>query len=290
MSTDTPEKTYAPAEWEDVPCPVCGNRKSRLHERFGKKLQYTYVKCLTCKNIYQCPRPKYDETFLKKAYDNYYLFDANHEYKESAYNDFSREVGEILDFDVSRSSILDVGCAMGDFLYQAIKHYPRAFGVEIAENMAKHTSEKLQIPVFTDRFETFETDERFSCIHMSHIIEHVPNPNDWMVRVKTLLAPEGILMLCVPNILSFTCRVKLLFKKIGLRRGRWKDGGRTPDHLFEPTVEGMRFFMKSNGFELLKIYSYSRSNMVSKGFGAYIFHRVLKLGSNIRLYARPAGA
>ncbi len=122
---------------------------------------------------------------------------------------------------------------------------------------------------------------------MSHIIEHVPNPNVWMKKAASLLVPGGVLVLCVPNMGSLTRKIKLLLKKAGLRKGRWKDAKRTPDHLFEPTVKGMRFFIRKNGFTLLKMYSYSRSNMISGGVNAFVFHHALTLGSNLRIYARP---
>lgn len=75
LNTCTHVKEYLPDEWEDAPCPICGAKTSKLHERFGHKLHYTYVECLKCKNGYQSPRPKYDEKFLKAAYGTYYLFD-----------------------------------------------------------------------------------------------------------------------------------------------------------------------------------------------------------------------
>jgi hypothetical protein len=85
---------------------------------------------------------------------------------------------------------------------------------------------------------------------------------------------------------SFTRIFKLFLKRIGLRKGKWKNSLRTPDHLFEPTVEGMRYLIKNNGLSMLKIYSYSRSNMIADGVFASLFHRVFKLGSNLRLYAK----
>jgi 2-polyprenyl-3-methyl-5-hydroxy-6-metoxy-1,4-benzoquinol methylase len=277
---------YKPDNWEDVPCPLCDTRHSRIHERFGHRYQYTYVECLKCRNIYQSPRPKYDEHFLKAAYGNYYLYDKNHQYGESKYNDFNKEISEIIKYDTKRSAILDVGCAMGDFLYQAKKHYMRAFGAEIASNMADSVSKHLNIKVFTQQYEQIVTDEQFSCIHMSHIIEHIPNPRDWLKKAATHLDPDGILVVCVPNMHSLTRMFKLFLKRIGLRKGRWKNPRRTPDHLFEPTVAGMRYFFPANGYDIVKIYSYSRSNMIAEGLFGYFFHHVLKLGSNLRIYAR----
>lgn len=279
---------FLPTEWDYVPCPICHSENKKLYERFGHKYQYTYVFCLNCKNVYQSPRPRYDNNFLKAAYENYYLFDANHTYKESKYNDFNKELEEIIEFDKQRSSVLDIGCAMGDFLYPAKTYYAKTFGIELSDKMADYTSKNLGVTIFRTQFDSLQTNERFSCIHMSHIIEHVPNPNDWLAKAKQLLLPGGILVICVPNMFSMTRVFKLALKRLKIRKGRWKNPRRTPDHLFEPTVKGMEYLLTSNGFKIEKIYSYSRSQMTSKGIYSFFFHYLLKAGSNIRLYAKIA--
>jgi 2-polyprenyl-3-methyl-5-hydroxy-6-metoxy-1,4-benzoquinol methylase len=257
-----------------------------IHEFTSDSDIVTNTPMQNVRNIYQSPRPKYDAHFLKAAYGNYYLYDKNHQYGESKYNDFNKELSEIIKYDIKRNAILDVGCAMGDFLYQSKKHYQRVFGAEIASNMAESVSKHLNIKVFTQQFEQIVTDETFSCIHMSHIIEHIPNPRDWLKKAAQHLDPDGILVVCVPNMHSLTRMFKLFLKRVGLRKGRWKNPRRTPDHLFEPTVAGMHYFFPANGYDIVKIYSYSRSNMIAEGLFGYFFHHVLKLGSNLRIYAR----
>jgi 2-polyprenyl-3-methyl-5-hydroxy-6-metoxy-1,4-benzoquinol methylase len=287
MTEPVEKKEYLPREWETVPCPVCGAGEKKTYERFGHKLQYTYVLCLNCRNVYLSPRPKYDERFLQAAYGNYHLFRENYTYGGPLQKGFQAEAAEIITFDRKREGLLDVGCAMGDFLFCAKKHYPMVCGTDISETMAEFAAKKLQVTVHNAQFTSLEIKEQFSCIHLSHVIEHVPNPNDWLMQAEKLLRPAGILVICVPNMFSFSRVVKLLLKRIGLRKGGWKDGSRTPDHLFEPTVRGMNFLLRNNGFQVLSIYSYSRSNMTARGPFAFLFNRVLKWGSNIRVYARP---
>jgi predicted SAM-dependent methyltransferase len=153
--------------------------------------------------------------------------------------------------------------------------------------MARFVANKLSVKIYKEQFAELKTAERFSCIHMSHVIEHVPHPNDWLRKARELLMPDGILVINVPNMFSFSRIVKLLLKRIGVRKGTWGSAWRTPDHLFEPTISSMLFFLKKGGFEVLSIYSYSRSNMISQGIGGLLFHRLFKSGSNIRVYARP---
>lgn len=281
-------KEYLPDEWETVPCPVCNSGSKTLYERFGHQLQYTYVLCLNCRNVYQSPRPKYDERFLQAAYGNYHLFREDYSYGGPVQKGFKKETSEIMTFDKKRESLLDVGCAMGDFLFCAKNHYPLVCGTEISGAMARFAARKLQVTVYDTQFTSLDIPERFSCIHMSHVIEHVPDPVEWLEKAKKLLRPEGIIVICVPNMFSFSRVVKLRLKKLGLRKDGWKDAGRTPDHLFEPTVSGMNYLLRNNGFIVLRIYSYSRSNMTAHGPLAFLFNRILKWGSNIRVYARPA--
>jgi 2-polyprenyl-3-methyl-5-hydroxy-6-metoxy-1,4-benzoquinol methylase len=300
MTEPAQKKEYLPDEWETVPCPVCDSGLYTLYERFGHKLQYTYVRCRCCSNVYQSPRPKYDERFLQAAYGNYGLFSESYEYAETRRAGrragltarltagFREEAAEIAAFDKKRAGLLDVGCAMGDFLFKARDYYPLVCGTEISDTMARFAARKLGIPVFNTQFTSLDISERFSCIHMSHVIEHVPNPRDWLNHAKKLLRPDGILVICVPNMFSFSRVAKLLLKRMGLRKGRWKNGSRTPDHLFEPTVRAMQYLLRHNGYEVLSIYSYSRSNMTARGPQAFLFQRKLKWGSNIRVYARPA--
>jgi 2-polyprenyl-3-methyl-5-hydroxy-6-metoxy-1,4-benzoquinol methylase len=286
LTSGTDIKEYIPEKWEEVACPICGSSESSLYERFGYNLKFTYVLCHNCSNVYQTPRPEYGEHFLKASYANYYVFDEKYEYNDSPYNDFDKELDEILTYDRQAVSILDVGCAMGDFLYRAKPRYPRVYGAEISEKMAAFVAKKLQVKIFNEQFDAIQTEERFSCIHMSHVIEHIPDPHVWLQKARELLLPGGSIVLCTPNMFSLSRRFTILLRRLGLKKGSWSNPMRTPDHLFEPNIKSMKFLLEKNGYEVTAIYTYSRSNMISKGFFAFIFHKLLKCGSNIRAYAR----
>lgn len=276
---------YVPHAWENVPCPFCSSTRTKLHEKYGPELQYTYVKCRDCKLIYQSPRPKYDETFLKAAYSEYHIFNQNYSY--SGHESWDKEISEIKRFDKKRSNILDVGSCMGDFLYAAKKEYKQCTGIEVAENMAAFTEQQLNIKVFRTSFLDIDFKEKFTCVHLSHIIEHVPNPKDWLRKVKDVLEEDGVLAMSVPHMHSLDRRFKLFLKRIGLRKGNWKDNTRTPDHLFEPTIPSTIRFLNDNGFRILEYYTYSRKDMDAKTLFGRIYNRWFKLGSNLRFFAVP---
>lgn len=277
-------KDYIPHAWETVDCPFCNSKESKLHEKFGPVLQYTYVECLNCGLIYQNPRPKYDETFLRDAYEVYEGYKPGYIFSEKEHKRWDKELKEILRFDKKKTAILDIGSCMGDFLRVSQKYYKDCIGIDVAENMADYVISQLKLKVYIGSYADVKFNEKFSCVHMSHVIEHIPNPNEWLSKTKQILDDQGILALSVPNAHSLPRRFHLWLKNLGLIKGRWKNSSRTPDHLFEPTIPSLIRVISDNGFKILEYYTYSRRDMAASTFFDKIYNRKFKLGSNIRFF------
>ena len=281
------KKEYIPHAWETVNCPFCNSNKFKIHEKYGSSLQFTYVECSDCKLIYQSPRPKYDNQFINDAYGQYFTYKSDYSYTEKNLKKWDLELHEIFRFDKKRTAILDIGTSMGDFLKVAQKYYNDCTGIEVAENMGKFTAKKLNLKVHIGSYTETDFRKKFSCIHMSHVIEHIPNPKEWIKKTKEILEPDGVLAMSVPHMKSLEKGVKLFLKKMGLRKGKWADNTRTPDHLFEPTIPATIRFFEDNGFEVLEYYSYSKKDMDATTLFGKIYNRWLKLGSNLRFFVKP---
>ncbi|HQQ93224.1 MAG TPA: class I SAM-dependent methyltransferase [Bacteroidia bacterium] len=52
---------------------------------------------------------------------------------------------------------------------------------------------------FHSMVEQFEPDTRYQTIVMSHILEHIEHPVEALKRIKEWLAPDGLLIISVPN-------------------------------------------------------------------------------------------
>jgi SAM-dependent methyltransferase len=284
----TAKKEYEVASWEQTNCPVCGSDDSKLYERFGYKLKFTYVRCKNCLTVYQNPRPHYDSRFVEEAYDDYatgrWFYNEPGYYEKNALQ-FDKEIKEIMQFDQKRSGVLDIGPGVGLFLFSAKKFYPETIGLEISKNLARIIENKIGVPVYTDNFEQFNPGRKFSCINLSHVIEHVPNPNQWLQKAKSLLEPDGLLVVDVPNWFSWGQKLKWFLKKIKLRKGEWPPE-KMPEHLYEPGIPGMRQLFKQNNFKILKYYTYSRKDLISEKMPGRIFQRGFKAGSNLRFYVK----
>jgi len=296
ISTNHPT-VYKPREWETVACPFCGSADSSLYERYGSEMQYTYVICNHCKLVYQSPRPKYDQEFIDAAYASYYQFtetldlNSKPDVPESSVKMFQKEVEYLLQFDKKRTAVLDIGSGMGTFLVAAKPYYQEAVGLDVSAQMAAFVEKQLGVKVLLEQFENFQYHRKFSLIHMSHVIEHIPNPKSWLDRARQVLEPGGILVINVPNKFSISFRMQHLFYKLKLKKqfsNAWADPSRTPDHLFEPTVPSMRRFLKENNYEILDYFTYSRKDPVSNGSIMSKFtNRMLHIGSNLSFITTP---
>ncbi len=204
---------------------------------------------------------------------------------------FEQEIRNLLKYDKLRTNVLDIGSGMGTFLYASKPHYKKLTGIDVSEKMANFVRTKVGVNVLLEQFQDHASTEPYSLIHMSHVIEHVPNPNAWMQHARKLLHPEGILVINVPNKMAFANRLQHWFYKIGLKKQfskAWDNPLRTPDHLYEPTIQSFLQLNRQNKFKVLDYYTYSRKDPVSdSGFFTRVFNRSLKMGTNLSFIVTP---
>lgn len=288
---------YIPESWEKVNCPFCNSTDATIYEKFGSELQYTYVSCNNCQLIYQSPRPTYNKHFIDAAYAEYYQYAENisidefSNIKESGVAMFKKEVDFLLQFDKIRTAALDIGSGMGTFLFAVKPYYKEVLGLDVSVQMGNFVTQQMNVPVLIKQFDDFSYSSKFSLIHMSHVLEHVPNPNKWLQKAKTHLETNGILVINVPNKKSLSFLLQHLFVKLGLKKqfsDAWSDPSRTPDHLFEPTIPAMKYLLSKNEYEILDYFTYSRKDPVSnQSFLSKFLNRFLKIGSNLSFIVTP---
>ncbi len=105
-----------------------------------------------------------------------------------------------------KGHILDIGCGTGDLLSVCEKDGWKISGIEpskMARELAlnKITSKegiKNSIEEFSDI-----KHQGFDIITMWHVLEHVPNLLEYIEMLKGLLAPNGYLIVAVPNFKSY---------------------------------------------------------------------------------------
>jgi len=121
-----------------------------------------------------------------------------------------RKVALIKKFKIQNSKfkILDIGTGTGDFLTACKKENFNVVGVEPNQKAFKISKSKLE-NINSINFELYNSIEKvkkenqFDIITMWHVLEHIPNLEDYIIQLKKLLKPNGTLVIAVPNYKSF---------------------------------------------------------------------------------------
>ena len=218
--------------FETVPCYQCGEAKSSdlligQDDLTGKPGNFSFVTCLSCGLVYQNPR--IDPSQIRDFYDDEYI--AHRKKKdwgiltplyERAMSKHDRDkvkiVSTYLKLD-TRSSVLDVGCAVGSFLQQL----KRDFGCQISGVDFKNFQDAPgfdQIDFYHGLFYEQEFSQTYDLITMWHFLEHCYDPVASLKQAHDILKSDGFLIIEVPCLDSVSYR---------LFRNRWP-GVQAPQH------------------------------------------------------------
>ncbi len=146
-------------------------------------------------------------------------------------------INELVESNLNKKSILDIGCGTGDFLTACKKKNWDVVGVEPNEN-AKSIAEKKLDQKINSRISKLGL-QQFDVISMWHVLEHIPNLKEYIIELKKKLKPKGILIVAVPNYKSYDAKhyknfwaafdvprhlwhfsktsIKLLFGEVGMK-------------------------------------------------------------------------
>lgn len=95
-------------------------------------------------------------------------------------------------------ALLDVGCAFGGFLERARQYYT-CEGLDIsAYALAKARQVLPATTLHHGSIEGFSASRTYDVITCFDVIEHVPDTDLALARLRALLAPDGILAMAVP--------------------------------------------------------------------------------------------
>jgi 2-polyprenyl-3-methyl-5-hydroxy-6-metoxy-1,4-benzoquinol methylase len=197
-------------------CPVC---KSFLSHSFSAE-DYTVshetfniMKCLACSLLITNPRPttaaigQYYQSeeyishsgtskgLINKLYNRAKLFNIKSKY---------RLVETITGKSTGR--ILDYGCGRGDFLFTMKTTGWSIEGMEPDAKAAAVASQRCGIKIASPDDLFTLSDPNFDVITLWHVLEHVHKLNETIARLKSLLKPDGLLIIAVPNHESYDAR------------------------------------------------------------------------------------
>lgn len=193
-------------------CPVCGatslNNFLEVKDHFLSKESFSLSQCSNCSFVFTNPRP--DTNNLEKYYQSEDYFSHSKKKKglitilyDLVKNYSLNRKFKLISSIKSTGKVLDIGCATGEFLNYFKNKGWTCFGIEPAENPRNYAINNYQLDVVTENaLDSFEK-ESFDLITMWHVLEHVPNLNERIQQIDRLLKPDGLLIIALPNYLSW---------------------------------------------------------------------------------------
>lgn len=108
-------------------------------------------------------------------------------------------------------SLLDMPCGDGTLTEMLAPHFKRVVGLDASSKHLEEARKRLpQAELHDGLIEEFETSERFGTITMLNVLEHVIDPILVLRKAASLLAPDGALLIHVPNARAINRRLAVL--------------------------------------------------------------------------------
>ncbi|MCO4292758.1 class I SAM-dependent methyltransferase [Solitalea sp. MAHUQ-68] len=191
------------------------------------------------------PRP--EESDLGKYYESKdYIShtDGNKSLFEKVYNQVRnyslKKKLKLVESKHAKATLLDIGCGTGAFLQTCKNAGWKVSGVEPGEKARTLAQFKVNENISPSLFDAGLNDKKFDVITMWHVLEHVPDLNQTIERLKQLLTSTGILIVAVPNYNSYDA----------LHYGRFWAAYDVPRHLYHFSQQSIKEVFGNHGFGL----------------------------------------
>jgi SAM-dependent methyltransferase len=272
-------------------CLVCGCDRSaplfmasdRLYRTTSK--EFAVVRCRECGLARIEPQPAPEE--LRRYYPEDYWFAPGESlasrleeaYRRAVLRDHVQFVAQALKRARARGPLLDVGCGGGLFLGMMRERGFRVAGLDVSREAAAIAWRRQRAPaVCGDLANAPLRAASFAGITMFHVLEHLHDPRAYLVAARNLLAPDGRLVVQVPNAASWQ------FRLLG---PRW-NGLDVPRHLFDFRGRDMEKLLGSCGFEVVRRKYFSlRDNPA--GLASSVAPALDPMARRVRRVAESAG-
>ena len=198
-------------------CPWCGSSTLKTlydaGDRSGSGVKFPIVKCDDCQFVFTQNAP------IPEAIAPFYEFEEyiSHSDSQSSITDkayhwvrsrmFKKKERIIRKHGPGKrpGRILDYGSGTGYFLHHMLKTGWQATGVEINESARSYSIDKFGLNVSQPNdFDRIAGP--FEVITLWHVLEHLYDFKEKLNAFHTLLVPNGILVLALPNLQSYDAR------------------------------------------------------------------------------------
>lgn len=238
-----------------IVCLACGFSNS---ERYCSSRSYHYVKCTHCGLVFlkKFPSPKeLDKIYSYHGVEG--VSKANIVLHASSKIPILRKLmhlqGSLINKGradsvskfTPRGKVLDVGCGPGTFLKEMKTRGWDVYGTEMGDKLVEQARKSFgKTRIFKGGVEKAGIGEKkFDVVTLWHVLEHIPNTQEALLKIKRIIKRRGYLVIEVPHAQSLS---------FSWLRHNWTLL-MAPQHLHIWSRDALYHILQSHGFKIVKI-------------------------------------
>jgi len=166
---------------------------------------YRLVECENCGVVFSAREPDAEDLhgLYSDAVDSLYTSQLQ-ERRIMA----GRILSSIQDVVSQKGRLLDIGSSYGTFLGLAQENNWQVEGVELNQDACNFSKETYGFNVFCGDLKGANfLDNSYDVVTAIEVIEHVTNPNEFLIEINRILKPSGILFLVTPDLKSLSAKL-----------------------------------------------------------------------------------
>jgi hypothetical protein len=176
-------------------CPVCGKSEFRnklvVEDKSVSKESFAIVQCAACSFQFTNPRPALADIGRYYESDDYVSHNSaatgviNQAYRVARFFTMRRKVALLNKQAARKGKLLDYGWQVAGY-----EPNPRA---------REEATQRVGQPIGAESLVTFQQGS-FDAVTLWHVLEHVHTLNETLQQLVSLLKPDGVLIIAVPNV------------------------------------------------------------------------------------------
>jgi SAM-dependent methyltransferase len=219
-------------------CIICGTKIKKIEKLTYKKKTYDICHCESCDIKFDKHIKKTSQKFYEELYHTWNVEGINIRGLIWGNHQFFRQVTNLQGNRKAR--VLDIGCADGLFVQEAIRRGYKAYGVDINPELIDEARKFYHIKtVYCGELSVIRkyVKEQFDVITFFDVLEHLEDPKGFIIELKKYLTKNGYVFVSIPN-RDTTPRFLPL------------DGDLPPHHLTWWSKKSLYSLFEKNGYEV----------------------------------------